>query len=289
MAKRNTKRGAPSAGRTTLTPCRYLDDDRVCEPLNSVWLLDGVGKVTKRYGACTCGRRFGPAEVPKELPPGAVDFLAEDPPSAMGMGGPLPATRLDEAAMADVVAGLWPVERTHAWARDGVVPVGEPVMHEATAAVDPAAPSAVALGERLLATQEAAEGVGLAANQVGAPVQALAHNFPRIAPQIFLNPTLLSSEGVWEYEEGCLSLHVEDTPADVLRPKIIVVHAELLDGTQLIARADELFARVLQHELDHLDGIEYVQRLIGRTARRVYRTMDKAGIDTERWLPPHPY
>ena len=278
---RRAKERGRSAGRTTLTPCPRLSDDRVCEPLNRIWLLGASGKVTKRYGACTCGRRFAPSEVPRALPASAAALLAEGPPA----GDPV----LDEAAVAKVVVGLWPAEQESPWARDGVVPVGQAVLHEPTDHLDRAAPSVGALAERLLATQASAEGIGLAANQVGAPVRVLAHNFPRIAPTILLNPVLLDASGEWDYEEGCLSLHVDDTPAEVRRPKVVVVHADLIDGTRIVVEADELFARVLQHELDHLDGIEYVQRLTGREAKRVYALMADAGIDTDTWLPPRPY
>lgn len=280
MVKTRRSKGGRAGGRTTLGPCEYLSDDRVCEPLNTIWLLNATGKVTKRYGACSCGRRFGPSDVARDLPEAAAAFL-EEPPT--------PGAVLDDVAVAEVVAGLWPADQESEWARDGVVPVGQAVLHEPTGAVDATAGSLTALAERMLATQEGAEGVGLAANQVGGPIRVLAHNFPRIAPPIFLNPSLLDARDEWDYEEACLSLHLEDTAAEVRRPKVVVVHTELLDGSRLVIEADELFARVLQHELDHLVGIEYVQRLTGRTARRVYRTMADAGIDTDRWLPLRPY
>lgn len=268
-------------GRVAQKPCASLGDDRVCEPLNRVWLLDPSGKVTKRYASCTCGTRFPPSEVPRELPAVAVEVVVG---FADGHD-----EQLDETAMARVVRNLWPVDQESDWARDGVVPVGQAVLHEPTRFVDGSVEPVMDLAERLLLTQEDAEGIGLAANQVGAPVRALAQNLTRVAPPILLNPTLLEASGHWRYEEGCLSLHVEGTPAEVVRPKVILVHAELLDGGQIVVEADELFARVLQHELDHLDGIEYVQRLTGSTAERVYALMDKAGIDTGTWLPPRPY
>ena len=267
-------------GRVATKPCPTLGDDRLCEPLNLVWLLDGSSKVTKRYGACSCGRRFPPSDVPKDVPTVAVDYLATRV---------IPEPVLDETAMARVVRELWPATKESPWARDGVVPVGQAVLHEATEYFDVAAPSVMDLAERLLFTQEDADGIGLAANQIGAPVRALAHNLARVAPPILVNPTLLDGWDEWVYEEGCLSLHLEKSWAEVTRPKVIVVHADLLDFNQIVVQADELFARVLQHELDHLDGIEYVQRLTGAEADRVYALMQAAGIDTKTWLPPRPY
>ncbi len=279
MAKAATKKGR-RLGRTTPTPCRLLGDDRYCEPLNHLWLLDAGGKVTKRWGACSCGERFAPSEVPKELPAAAVAFLAHRPQ---------PDPVLGPDALARVVRDLWPVDQASPWARDGVVPVGQAVLHEPTDHVDVTAPAVADLAARLLHTQEEAEGIGLAANQVGGPVRALSHNLPRIAPTVLVNAVLLDAWDEWRYEEGCLSLHLEGTWSEVVRPKVVVVHAQLPGGGELVAQADELFGRVLQHELDHLDGIEYVQRLTGPEADRVYRLMRDAGIDTDTWLPPRPY
>lgn len=284
MAKGATKNRRRTGGRTTPTPCRLLGDDRYCEPLNHVWLLDPTGKVTKRWGACSCGQRFAPSDVPKDLPAAAAAFLADRP--AVGTG---PGSRLEEAGVAQAVEGLWPVDRESPWARVGVVPVGQAVLHEPTSSIDALAPSIAALADRMLHTQEQAEGIGLAANQVGGAVRALAHNLPRVAPTILINAVLLDAWDEWRYEEGCLSLHLDGTWSEVVRPKVVVVHAELPGGGELVTQADELFARVLQHELDHLDGIEYVQRLTGPEADRVYRLMREAGIDTDTWLPPRPY
>ena len=280
MAKGATKKSRLLGGRTAPTPCRALGDDRYCEPLNLIWLLDDHGKVTKRYGACTCGQRFPPSEVPRDLPAVAAAHLA---------ARPVPDRVLDEVAMAQVVRDLWPVDQESAWASDGVVPVGQAVLHEPTDHVDIAAPSIADLAARLLHTQAHAEGIGLAANQVGAPVRALAHNLPRIAPTVLVNPVLLASWDEWLYEEGCLSLHLDKSWARVRRPKVVVVHAQLPGGGEVVVQADELFARVLQHELDHLDGVEYVQRLTGAEADWVYGLLRDAGIDADTWLPLRPY
>ncbi|HEX2574872.1 MAG TPA: peptide deformylase [Aquihabitans sp.] len=284
MAKGATTRKGRLRSRVAPRPCHLLGDDRTHEPLNRVWLLDADGKVTKRYAACSCGERFPPADVPRDLPEAAAAHLER---RRAGAGAVM--DRLDGEAMARVVRELWPVDQESAWARDGVVPVGQRVLHEPTASFDAAAPAVADLAARLLHTQEHAEGIGLAANQVGAPVRALAHNLPRVAPPILLNATLLDQRDEWTYEEGCLSLHLDGTWAEVRRPKVVVVHAELPDGGEIVLEADELFARVLQHEIDHLDGIEYVQRLTGREAERVYGLMRDAGIDTDTWLPPLPY
>ena len=61
-----------------------------------------------------------------------------------------------------------------------------------------------------------------------------------------------------------------------------------MQGGAIIVEADELLSRVLQHEIDHLNGIEYVQRLHGEELKRVYSMMRESGVDLEL-LPPIPY
>ncbi len=133
-----------------------------------------------------------------------------------------------------------------------------------------------------------AQGIGLAANQVGAPVRMCTHKLGAVAPTTLINPEILKSAGVWEYTEGCLSLSVDGAAAPVVRPKTLLIRALTLDGRAFIANADELFARVLQHEVDHLNGIEYVQRLTGLERTRVYLVMNEHDID-HSWMPPAPY
>jgi peptide deformylase len=184
---------------------------------------------------------------------------------------------------------LWPEDKTSDIAKVGVVPVGIEVLHQPTRFLgNDAAELGPELGERLLRTMEQANGIGLAANQVGASVRMLAHNLPRAAPGLLLNPVLLEASGQWDYAEGCLSLQVPEVRSVVRRPKVVTVVADLLDGTSIVLRADELLSRVLQHELDHLEGIEYVQRLTGQLRDRVYDVMVGAGVAV-KCLPFRPY
>ena len=188
-----------------------------------------------------------------------------------------------------MLASLWPEDETSGFAKVGVVPVGIEVLHRETRFIGQDAAEFVSvLGHRLLRTMEQAQGIGLAANQVGAPARMLVHNLRRAAPPLLFNPVLLSSSGEWDYEEGCLSLQVQGVRATVRRPKVITLTADLPDGSAVILVADELLSRILQHELDHLEGIEYVQRLAGEARDHVYRIMVKAGVAIE-WLPSRPY
>lgn len=77
---------------------------------------------------------------------------------------------------------------------------------------------------------DAATGIGLAANQVGAGLRVIALNFPGMVPQVWVNPVLVARSGRWAYPEGCLSLVVEGPTADVVRPKQVTVVAETPSG-----------------------------------------------------------
>jgi peptide deformylase len=109
-----------------------------------------------------------------------------------------------------------------------------------------------------------ANGVGLAANQVDLPYRLFIINLqsnPEAADQefVFLNPVLTSRKGNAEAEEGCLSL--PGLYADVKRPERVVLNAFNLAGQEVTMELDGLFARAVQHEIDHLDGILFIDRL----------------------------
>jgi peptide deformylase len=83
-------------------------------------------------------------------------------------------------------------------------------------------------------------------------------------------------------------LEVDGTHAPVDRPKFVQIRGRTLHGDVFEVTADETVARVCQHEIDHLDGIEYVQRLTGEAHDRVYEVMEADGIDVGV-LPDAPY
>ncbi len=114
-----------------------------------------------------------------------------------------------------------------------------------------------------------APGVGLAAPQVGISKRLFTYDIgdasdgdvvPGDAIQgVIINPTILESRGEWIYEEGCLS--VPGFSWQITRPKEVHLKGYNLDGEEIYIEADELFARVLLHEIDHLDGVLLVDRL----------------------------
>ncbi|MCH2118346.1 MAG: peptide deformylase [Pirellulales bacterium] len=108
------------------------------------------------------------------------------------------------------------------------------------------------------------EGVGLAANQVGLPYRLFVAN-PQAdrdseeTEQVFINPVIRSGKGLAEAEEGCLS--IPGVHAHVLRKDTVQIQAYDLAGNELNLDLDELPARIAQHEIDHLDGVLFIDRL----------------------------
>ena len=136
--------------------------------------------------------------------------------------------------------------------------LGSPVLREASAPVAEVTDEVRRLVDDMFETMDAAEGVGLAANQVGralrvAVVDAEGERFAMI------NPTILEASGKTSEEEGCLS--IPDVYAEVTRPERIVLEAIGRDGLPYRMEASGLRARAIQHEIDHLDGILFLDRL----------------------------
>jgi peptide deformylase len=109
-----------------------------------------------------------------------------------------------------------------------------------------------------------AKGIGLAANQVDLPYRLFVINLasdPAAEDQefAFLNPVLTGRKGNAEAEEGCLSL--PGVYGDVKRSERVTLNAFNLSGQELTMELDGLFARAVQHEIDHLDGILFIDRL----------------------------
>jgi peptide deformylase len=108
-----------------------------------------------------------------------------------------------------------------------------------------------------------AKGVGLAANQVDLPYRFFIANTkgdPKTGEEmVFINPVLSKQKGNAEAEEGCLSL--PGLYADVRRPERVVIDAYNLRGEAVHIEADDLLARIVQHETDHLDGKLFIDRL----------------------------
>ncbi len=119
------------------------------------------------------------------------------------------------------------------------------------------------LVEDMTETMYRAPGIGLAANQVGVPRRVIVVDVSAgEAPEnrlVLVNPEILHREGRVTTEEGCLS--VPDLREDVTRSGRVVVRALDLEGRRVELEADDLLAVALQHEIDHLDGILFIDRI----------------------------
>ncbi len=109
-----------------------------------------------------------------------------------------------------------------------------------------------------------ARGIGLAANQVDLPYRMFVLNLqsdPELKEEehVFLNPVVTHRKGTAQREEGCLSL--PELFSEVTRPEKVKVNAFDLVGNELTLELDGLFARAVQHEVDHLDGVLFIDRL----------------------------
>jgi peptide deformylase len=153
--------------------------------------------------------------------------------------------------------------------------LGSPVLRKETEPVTRFDESFQTLIDDLFATMYAAEGIGLAAPQVG--------RLERVAvidvgdnPLVIVNPEIVKREGMAKGEEGCLS--IPEIYGDVERPARVVVSALDREGKPFTIEASELLARCLQHEIDHLHGklfIDYLSLLKRRAAIAKWDGMKK--------------
>jgi peptide deformylase len=134
----------------------------------------------------------------------------------------------------------------------------------------------------MLDTMYDAPGIGLAAIQVGEPLRMLVIDLAKEdepkAPQIFINPQVLSSSDERNvYEEGCLS--IPDYYAEVERPAEVRVSYLDLDGKQQEVVADGLLAICLQHEIDHLNGVLFIDHISRLKREMVVKKFKKLAKD----------
>ena len=128
------------------------------------------------------------------------------------------------------------------------------------------------LAADMLETMYAAPGVGLAANQVGISRRiAVFDAQDGLGPRVMINPEIVELSGEWAYEEGCLS--VPGHYWEIERPGFARAKALDLDGNEVEYAGDGLLGRVLQHEIDHLDGKLLLDRLDRRTKKQAIRDL----------------
>ncbi|AXA40981.1 peptide deformylase [Rhizobium leguminosarum] len=143
----------------------------------------------------------------------------------------------------------------------------DPVLRQLSKPIERVDSDLQRLADDMLETMYDAPGIGLAAIQIGVPRRMLVIDISREGeekqPQVFINPEIVkSSDERSVYEEGCLS--IPDYYAEVERPAVVSVKYLDLNGKEQTVEADGLLATCLQHEIDHLNGvlfIDYISRL----------------------------
>ncbi|MFC5908286.1 peptide deformylase [Streptacidiphilus monticola] len=157
--------------------------------------------------------------------------------------------------------------------------VGNPVLHHPCATVTEFGPELQALVDDMFVSMYAADGVGLAANQIGVDQRVFVYDCPdddnvrHIG--VVVNPVLDDLEPsrrvLDDGNEGCLS--VPGAYAELPRPDYAVVRGQDVHGKDIVVEGTGFFARCLQHETDHLNGYLYIDRLSKRDRKDALRQM----------------
>lgn len=143
-------------------------------------------------------------------------------------------------------------------ARQKIRVFGDPVLNTRATDVTDIDGRFVKLCDTMFTTMYDAPGIGLAAPQVGVQKRFFVYDFDD-DPGVLINPVIEESDGEWLYEEGCLS--VPGLSFEIVRPKQILVSGLDIDGNEIEIEADELMSRLIQHEIDHLNGVLLLEHL----------------------------
>jgi peptide deformylase len=156
----------------------------------------------------------------------------------------------------------------------------DPVLKQKSAPVEgPVTDAHRKLMDDMLETMYAAPGIGLAAIQIGEPVRIivmdLAREGEKPAPRYFVNPEILwASEETRPYEEGCLS--VPEIFDEVERPARVKLRYMDYHGKQIEEEAEGVYAVCIQHEMDHLEGVLFLDHLSRLKRESALRKLKKA-------------
>ena len=140
-----------------------------------------------------------------------------------------------------------------------IMVIGNPVLRTKAKKVSRIDQSIERLVRDMIDTMRDAPGVGLAAPQIGVPLQVAVIEAEKDQVHVLVNPEVIKTEGEWEPDEGCLSL--PGYWAKVRRAAHVTVKARDLKNKEIRLTGEGLFGQALQHEIDHLNGMVYIDRL----------------------------
>lgn len=177
---------------------------------------------------------------------------------------------------------------------------GDPILRGETETISADSPELQELIDDMIETMRGAEGVGLAAPQVGRSERVFVADITNMLepeddrsdlpeqPMVFINPEITwEGEGESEFEEGCLS--IPDIREEVIRPESIRVGYLDRHFNEQELHVDDILARVIQHELDHLHGVLFIDHISPfrrRLLRRRLRDITKGEVEADYVLHP---
>jgi peptide deformylase len=178
---------------------------------------------------------------------------------------------------------------------------GDPILRAKGKRIETVNEQIRALAENMLETMQAANGVGLAAQQVGEALQLTVLDVSQVEdrpstmklngegmdiattmPLVLLNPVLRVGEEKDSGSEGCLSF--PDITAEIERATTVELEAETLEGEKIYLEASGLLSRALQHEVDHLNGILFIDRMSSAAKASVASKLKRLQKETQKQM-----
>ena len=135
----------------------------------------------------------------------------------------------------------------------------DPILRQKAKRVTSIDDSIQRLIEDMIETMHAASGVGLAANQVGVPLRIVVIGIPEQDDMVLINPEIIEKRGERLVMEGCLS--IPGYQAEIKRSEFVRIKAKDREGKLIRKKANDLLAQAFEHEIDHLNGILYIDYL----------------------------
>lgn len=152
---------------------------------------------------------------------------------------------------------------------------GDPVLRAVAEPIDDIGSAVERLVADMFETMYEAPGVGLAAPQIGVSKAIFVADIGD-GPFVMINPEIVEVDGEWTWEEGCLSVPERFWP--ISRPAFARVRGLDMDGNEVVLEGDELMGRVLQHEIDHLNGLLLLEHLPRRLKKQALRELRQEAL-----------
>jgi peptide deformylase len=162
---------------------------------------------------------------------------------------------------------------------------GDPILRQKAQPVDAVTPEIQKIVADMVETMYHQIGIGLAAPQVGIPLRLILVDDGSRGPRALINPVIMERGGSIRGEEGCLS--IPGIFGEVERSEWVRVQAQDAEGGPIALESRGLQARVIQHEMDHLDGVLFIDRLPPMTRDRIKKKIQKEGLPAE--APHHAF